>query len=102
MKYFSFYILILCVMLFADAWRLQRDFYYDPKMHGLDWVKLRAKYAKFLPHIADREDLTRIISWLFSELGGSHAYVWSPKDQAKKVSMGLLGAELELDRASGF
>lgn len=88
--------------LFADAWRLQRDFYYDPKMHGLDWLKLRAKYSKFLPHIADREDLTRIISWLFSELGGSHAYVWSPKDQVKKVSMGLLGAELELDKASGF
>ncbi len=88
--------------LYVDAWRLMRDFYYDPDMHGLDWNMLRKRYAQFLPHIADRDDLTRIIRWLYSELGGSHAYVWSGSDKRKTVDVGLLGAEFELDKKSGF
>ncbi len=31
--------------VFADAWRLERDFYYDPNMNGLDWPAMREKYA---------------------------------------------------------
>jgi len=88
--------------LYVDAWRLMRDFYYDPAMHGLDWNLLRQRFAVFLPHIADREDLTRVIRWLFSELGGSHAYVWSSRDKRETVDVGLLGAEFELDKKSGF
>ncbi len=88
--------------MFVDAWRLQRDFYYDPRMHGLDWNAQRKKFGQFIPFIADRDDLTYIIAWLYSELGGSHAYVWSGEDNRKKVGVGLLGAEFELDKGSGF
>ncbi len=88
--------------IFNDAWRLQRDFFYDPEMHGLDWEKTRETFAVFLPHVADRADLTRIIMWMFSELGASHTYVWSSRDDRSTVSVGLLGSEFGLDKASGF
>ncbi len=88
--------------IFLDAWRLQRDFFYDSEMHGLDWEETRQTFAKFLPHVADRADLTRIIMWMFSELGASHTYVWSSRDDRNTVSVGLLGSEFALDSASGF
>ncbi len=88
--------------IFADSWRLQRDFFYDPDMHGLDWEKTRETFAQFLPHVADRADLTRIIMWMFSELGASHTYVWSSRDERNTVSVGLLGAEFDLHKSSGF
>ena len=31
--------------MFADAYRFQRDFFYDPGMHGVDWAALRTRYA---------------------------------------------------------
>jgi len=88
--------------IFVDAWRLQRDFFYDPGMHGLDWEKTRETFAQFLPYVADRADLTRIIMWMFSELGASHTYVWSSADERNTISVGLLASEFDLDRPSGF
>ena len=38
-------------------------------MHGNDWPAIKRKYAAFLPHLATRDDLDRVIRWMLSELG---------------------------------
>ncbi len=29
--------------MYGDAWRIMRDFFYDPNMHGVDWDAMRAE-----------------------------------------------------------
>ena len=43
--------------MFDDAWRINRDYFYDPNMHGVDWKAMRQKYAQFLPHLSTRAGL---------------------------------------------
>jgi tricorn protease len=85
--------------IFDEAWRVNRDFFYDPNMHGADWKAMKAKYEVFLPHIACRNDLNRVIQWMCSELavghhrgGGGDTFV----TQARRVPGGLLGADFEI------
>ena len=84
--------------IFNEAWRINRDFFYDPGMHGVDWNKMRAKYAAFLPELSSRADLNRLIQWMCSELavghhrgGGGDNFV-----DSRAVPGGLLGADYEI------
>ena len=58
--------------IFHEAWRINRDYFYDPHMHGVDWPAMEKKYAQFLPHLAVRDDLNRVIQWMCSELSVGH------------------------------
>ena len=58
--------------MFEDAWRINRDYFYDPGMHGLDWKAIHDRYAQFLPHLTVRQDLNRVIRWMLSELSVGH------------------------------
>ena len=58
--------------IFDEAWRINRDYFYAPNMHGVDWKKQRDKYAAFLPHVANRADLNRVLQWMSSELSVGH------------------------------
>jgi tricorn protease len=40
--------------IFGEAWRINRDYFYDPGMHGADWPAMKAKHAQFLPHLTTR------------------------------------------------
>ena len=40
--------------IFDEAWRINRDYFYAPNMHGVDWERQHEKYAAFLPHVATR------------------------------------------------
>ncbi|HEY7473908.1 MAG TPA: hypothetical protein VH679_02785, partial [Vicinamibacterales bacterium] len=55
-----------------EAWRINRDYFYAPNMHGVDWKAAREKYAAFLPHVATRADLNRVLQWMASELAVGH------------------------------
>ena len=33
--------------MFLDAWRLHRDYFYDPHMHGVNWPAMRDKYCSW-------------------------------------------------------
>jgi len=82
--------------IFDEAWRVNRDYFYDPGMHGVDWPAMKAKYAKFLPDLACRSDLNRIIQWMCSELGVGHHRISGGGDRLfnpKSVGVGLLGAD---------
>lgn len=82
--------------IFNEAWRVNRDYFYDPKMHGADWKAMKEKYAAMLPDLATRNDLNMLIQWMCSELAIGHHRVSDPGDKMNKplkVNGGLLGAD---------
>src|SRR5262249_59807384 len=85
--------------MFEDAWRINRDFFYDAKMHGVDWKAMHEKYVQFLPHAAVRSDVTRIIQWMCSELSVGHhrGGGGDTLDEVKTVPGGLLGADYTIE-----
>jgi tricorn protease len=58
--------------IFAEAWRVMRDRFYDQAMHGADWQAARALYEPLLADVADREELHAVISQMIGELNASH------------------------------
>ncbi|WP_206107800.1 S41 family peptidase [Paludisphaera rhizosphaerae] len=84
--------------IFHEAWRINRDFFYAPNMHGADWEAVRKKYEPFLPHLATRTDLNRVIRAMLSELSVGHSYLFGGERvyEPKKVPVGLLGADYEV------
>jgi tricorn protease len=84
--------------IFDEAWRINRDYFYAPNMHGVDWVKQRDKYSAFLPHVATRADLNRVLQWMSSELSVGHHSVGGGDSltEPRSVPGGLLGADYEI------
>lgn len=89
--------------IFENAWRLQRDFYFNPAMNGADWRMVHDRYEKLLPRMGSREDLNWLIGQVLGEIGNSHTYVGGGDDfdPTKYVPVSLLGADLALDAGSG-
>lgn len=88
--------------IFTDAWRLERDYFYEPTMHGVDWPSMRQHYGAMLDDAASKEDVNWIIAEMISELNIGHAYLTGPGDVEDQptLGVGLLGCDYELD-ASG-
>ena len=84
--------------IFNEVWRINRDYFYDPGMHGVDWKAMRTKYAQFLPELATRADLNRVIQWMCSELAVGHHRGGGGDTFAdlNAVPGGLLGADYEI------
>lgn len=83
--------------MFHEAWRIQRDFFYAPNMHGADWNAVRERYLPFLEHVAHREDLNYLFAQMFGELVVGHAYVGGGDMLGSPhVAVGLLGADYEI------
>ncbi len=82
--------------MYYEAWRQMRDFYWDPKMGGVDWEAKRDQYATLLPRLSNRSDLSDLIGQLYGEMATSHTYVWGGDSAVKlpHVSTGMLGADL--------
>jgi tricorn protease len=83
-----------------EAWRINRDFFYADNFHGADWPAMRTKYRAFLPDLATRSDLERVIEMMLSELSVGHSFQ-TPGDHAfepAKVAVGLLGADFTIER----
>lgn len=91
--------------IFTEAWRFERDFYYEPGMHGLDWDKMKEKYGKLLPHASCRQDIRFIIGELIGELNTSHTYVFGGDRQrqaSNRVNVGLLGVDWQIDQQNNL
>ena len=80
--------------MFLETWRLARDFFYDPDMHGADWNAVKSRYEAMLPAVADRSDLTFVLGEMVAELNCGHAYVGAgDAPQTTLLPMGYLGAD---------
>lgn len=89
--------------LYWEAWRLERDFFYDPRMHGLDWRAIGERYGRLLPAAASRRDVGWLIGEMIGELNTSHTYVFGGdvRREAQRVRVGMLGADFAADSAAG-
>lgn len=91
------------MQMFNEAWRLERDFYYDPAMGGLDWQAVGERYRQLVPYVAHRTDLNYILGELLGELSTSHSYVGGGEmPHVRQVGVGLLGADYTVDAGSGL
>jgi tricorn protease len=83
--------------IFREAYRIHRDYFYDPHMHGLDWHSTAEKYRAFLAHLGHRDDLNYLLAEMSGELVAGHAYVRMGDIPAPEpVKVGLLGADYEV------
>jgi tricorn protease len=83
--------------IFTETWRIQRDFFYDPTMHGVDWQAVYDRYLPMLDDCMSRSDLSYVLREMISELNVGHAYYWGGHtESAPSVSVGMLGADFEL------
>jgi tricorn protease len=83
--------------IFNDAWRIERDYFYDPNMHGVDWNAMRERYGALLDDVITRWDLNFVIGELIAELNTSHSYRGGgDMERGERRGVGLLGVDWEL------
>ncbi len=84
--------------IFTDAWRIERDYFYDPNMHGVDWNKVKERYSKMLAGAMTREEVDFIIGEMIGELSSSHTYHGGGDiEEPKTESVGYLGVDWQAD-----
>jgi tricorn protease len=91
--------------MFTEAWRLERDYFYDRGMHGVDWPAMKAKYLPMVDRVTDRAELSDIIAQMVGELSALHIYVRGGdlRRGTDQVLPGSLGATfVRDDKAGGY
>jgi len=85
--------------IFRETWRIQREFFYDPKMHGADWRAVYEKYLPLLPYVGHRSDLGYLIAMVGGELVVGHSYLTGAGDEPSEepIPVGLLGADFAVE-----
>jgi tricorn protease len=85
--------------IYRETWRLQRDHFYDAKMHGTDWQAIYEKYRPLLAYVGHRADLGYLIATVGGELAVGHSYLLGGGDipGEDNVSVGLLGADYAVE-----
>jgi tricorn protease len=82
--------------MYREAWRIERDFLYDPGAHGLDLKAAERKYSAYLDRLAGREDLSYVFAEMLGELSLGHVFVVDPREPPGPEAppkTGLLGAD---------
>jgi tricorn protease len=84
--------------MYAEVWRIERDFFYDPNLHGLNLQAVTKRYQPYVDHVASRADLNYIFEDMLGELTAGHVFVGGGDlPQAKPVKGGLLGADFTVE-----
>ena len=89
--------------IFLDAWRLERDYFYDRNMHGVNWVAMRDRFLPLAERASDRDELNEVIAQMVSELSALHTFVFGgdARKQSDQIDLAALGAELRRDEKVG-
>jgi tricorn protease len=89
--------------MFDEAWRLERDYFYDRGMHGLDWSAIRAKYLPLVDRVTDRSELSDALAQMVSELSALHIFVTAGdvRHGPDAVQLASLGATFVRDQGAG-
>jgi tricorn protease len=84
--------------IYHEAFRLERDFFYDGGFHGLDLAATEKKYAAFLPGIASRGDLNYLFMEAMGNLTVGHLFVRGGDGlDIRRIPVGLLGADYKIE-----
>ncbi|MCH8821979.1 MAG: PD40 domain-containing protein [Planctomycetes bacterium] len=89
--------------MFVDAWRLERDYFYDQNMHGVDWPAMLDKYLPLVDRVRDRTELADLIAQMVAELSALHIFVYGGdiRQGEEAIAPASLGALLVLDANAG-
>ena len=89
--------------IFLDAWRLERDYFYDRHMQGVDWPAMRARYLPLVDRVSSRDELNDIIAQMVSELSALHTFVMGgdARKPSEDIDLAALGARLRRDEKAG-
>ncbi|WAC70899.1 PDZ domain-containing protein [Roseateles sp. SL47] len=84
--------------IFDETWWMEKEFFYDPKLHGLDWKGVYQRYLPLLAHVQRREDLNDLMVDMIGELQVAHNRVGGGDVLTEpKVAVGLLGADFSFE-----
>jgi tricorn protease len=84
--------------MFDETWRINRDYFYDPGMHGADWNAMKEKYREWVKYVSHRSDLTYVLQHLMGELAVGHSYIFGgDSPNPPSVQVGLLGADYAIE-----
>ena len=84
--------------MFREVGRIERDWFYDPNLHGADLKALMAAYQPFVDNVMCRADLNYIFADMLGEITAQHIYITGgDRPEVKPVSVGLLGADYAID-----
>lgn len=91
--------------VFAESWRIMKNRFYDPKMHGVDWTAVRQEYEPLMDYVADQEEMHNVISEMIGELNASHTGISAaptPEERERMAQTRYPGFELEPDPAGYY
>jgi Tol biopolymer transport system component len=80
--------------VFVQAWTYMRDWFYDPKFHGVDWQRARATYEPRVAGARTGAELRRLLSLLVGELNASHLGANAPAGTSPETT-GRLGVDFD-------
>ncbi len=84
--------------IFDETWWMEKQFFYDPNMHGLDWEAVYQRYRPLLKYVQRREDLTQLLTEMIGELQVGHNRTDGGDVPAEPPTRtGLLGADFALE-----
>ncbi len=89
--------------IFTDAWRMERDYFYDKNMHGVDWKSMYDKYFPLTNRVTTRDELSDLIGRFVGELAALHTSVRGGdlRDDKQNVPVANLGARFSRDEKQG-
>ncbi|MBZ5655661.1 MAG: PDZ domain-containing protein [Acidobacteriia bacterium] len=84
--------------MYQQVWRDERDFLYDPGLHGLNLEAAKKKYEPYLDNLASRDDLNYLFTEMLGDITVGHMFVGGgDAPEPKRVKTGLLGADYVID-----
>ena len=84
--------------MFEEAWRYERDYFYDPNIHGRNWATVYKRYAPLVPYVKHRADLSYIFDQMNGELSVGHSFVGGGDyPSIERNQVGFLGADFSLE-----
>jgi tricorn protease len=89
--------------MLLETWRLERDYFYDPNLHGIDYKGLLDRHLPLIDRVTDRDELNDLITNLVGELAALHIYVGGGDRRVglDQISPASLGALLVRDELNG-
>jgi len=83
---------------YNEVWRVERDYFYDPKLHGLDLAATTKHYEPYLENVGSRYDFSYLLAEMLGELTVGHMYIRTPPTPpSEEGKVGLLGADYSVE-----
>jgi tricorn protease len=83
---------------YNEVWRIERDFFYDPNLHGLNLPATKKQYEPYLENVGSRIDFSYLLAEMLGEITVGHMYIRTPPEPpAEQGKVGLLGAEYTVE-----